>query len=46
METENKIPEVDIDKEGKFKYIQIKITNKQNKEDQRIVIYLKNLWKN
>ena len=38
METENKIPEVDIDKEGKFKYIQIKITNKQNKEDQRIVI--------
>lgn len=38
METENNIPDVEIDKEGKFKYIQIKITNKEKKEDERLVI--------
>jgi phosphohistidine phosphatase len=37
-ETQNKYPEIEIDKEGKFKYIQIKITNKENKEDTRIII--------
>ena len=29
METENNIPDVEIDKEGKFKYIQIKIKIKK-----------------
>ena len=38
METKNNIPEIEIDKKGKFKYIQIKITNKENKQDQRIII--------
>ena len=37
-ETQNKYAEIEIDKEGKFKYIQIKITNKENKEDTRIII--------
>jgi len=37
-ETQNKYPEIEIDKEGKFKYIQIKITNKENKDDTRIII--------
>ncbi len=37
-ETQNKFPEIEIDKEGKFKYIQIKITNKENKEDTRIIL--------
>ena len=37
-EKEKKIPEIELDKEGKFKYIQIKITSKEKKEDERIIL--------
>ncbi len=37
-EKEKKIPEIELDKEGKFKYIQIKITSKEKKDDERIIL--------